>query len=141
MSNLLNAKFVRQYRNSKGTLMFTYKVTGSAEALAEYEKVQGDHFRRDKVTNDVLFFTSRCFGTAGQLIITKNDKVIPDMSEFDMADNIAQQYGGSLGNSIANAMSVNLLAKMSGKIKSVATATGLPAEEKPEDKADLNDDL
>lgn len=98
----MNVKLERSYRSRNGNVTFVYKVSGSATDLAKYKEIQGEHYREDESKNP-LWFTTRCIGNSGKLIITTNNKVVADMSEFDQAASLAQQYGGNFGAELAKA--------------------------------------
>lgn len=105
---MLNAKLIRSYRSKKGNVTFVYSVSASAENLAKFAAAQGDNHRTDEVTGTPLWFTTRCIGQVGTLLITSNNKVVPDMSQFDQADSLAKQYGGNLGQELAKAAAASL---------------------------------
>lgn len=75
----LNVKLARSYRSKAGNVTFVYVVSGSKENLEEFERIQGDFARKDEAGN-LLWFTTRCIGASGKLIITTNDKIVPDMA-------------------------------------------------------------
>jgi hypothetical protein len=99
----------RSYTSDKGNKTFVYAVSGTESQLEEFKVAQGVHYRTDDKTQEPLWFTTRCVGNTGALIITTNGKVIADMSAFDQADSLAKQYGGSLGNELARIAAANLL--------------------------------
>ena len=68
-----------------------------------------------------LWFTTRCIGNAGSLIVTEKGKVVPDMSAFEQAASLAKQYGGNFGQELARAAVANLLGG-SASVESVKTA-------------------
>lgn len=103
----LNVKLARSYRSKAGNVTFVYVVSGSKENLEEFERIQGDFARKDEAGN-LLWFTTRCIGASGKLIITTNDKIVPDMAEFDMAASMASQYGGNLGQELARSAAAKL---------------------------------
>ena len=107
--NKVNATFVRSYKSKKGNTTFVYSVTGNEANLAKYKQIQGDFYREDETTKKPLFFTTRFVGDNVSLIITPNDKVVPDMSEFDKASSLATQYGGNLGQALASAAANKLM--------------------------------
>ena len=104
----MNVSLQRSYRSKNGNVTFVYKVTGSEEAIEKYKEIQGDFYREDDEGN-ALWFTTRCIGDKGKLLITTNNKVVPDMSDFDQAASIAEQYGGNFGQAIANASARKIL--------------------------------
>lgn len=106
----MNVSFQRSYKSKNtGTPVFVYSVTGTATELTAYEQAQGEYYREDTKTGKPLWFTTRCIGDNGKLIITSNDKVVADMSEFDKSASIAAQYGGNLGQMLASQAASALL--------------------------------
>ena len=103
----MNATLVRSYRSQNGNPTFVYSIKGNAEDLAKYKELQGDYYREDDQGNP-LWFTTRCIGNTGKLLITSNNNIVPDMSEFDKAASIAAQYGGNFGNELAKAAAQKL---------------------------------
>lgn len=104
----MKIKLLRSYRSKNGHAVFVYAVSGSAEQLAAYKKAQGENYREDE-NKTPLFFTTRCVGNTGELIITTNGKVVADMSKFDQAASIASQYGGNFGQELAKAAAASLM--------------------------------
>jgi hypothetical protein len=98
--NIMNIKLIRSYKSKNGNTVFVYAVSGSTAQLADYKAKSGEFYREDDKGN-ALWFTTRCVGTTGKLIITSNGKIVPDMSEFDQAASIAAQYGGNFGQALA----------------------------------------
>jgi hypothetical protein len=105
----LNASFVRSYKSKAGNTVFVYSVSGSEESVAKYASIQGDNLRKDDTTGKPLFFTTRYFGDNAKLLITTNDRVVADMSEFDKASSLASQYGGNLGRELASHAAAKLM--------------------------------
>lgn len=110
----MNVSLIRSYRSKNGNVTFVYKVTGSEDEIAKYKEIQGDFYRQDDDGNP-LWFTTRCIGEKGKLIITTNDNIVPDTSEFDQAASLAEQYGGDFGQELARATAQRILGKLSGK--------------------------
>ena len=104
----MKIKLMRSYKSKKGNTVFVYGVTGSPEQLVAFKKAQGENHREDE-KGTPLWFTTRCVGQSGSLIITTNGKVVPDMSAFDQAASIAAQYGGNFGQELARAAAASLL--------------------------------
>lgn len=96
----MNIKLKRSYRSKNGNTVFVYAVSGTEAQLAEYKKASGEYHRVDE-DGTPLWFTTRCVGDTGKLIITTNGKIVPDMSEYDKAASIAAQYGGNFGQALA----------------------------------------
>ncbi len=116
----LNASFVRSYKSKAGNTVFVYAVSGSEEAVAKYTAIQGDNARKDDTTGKPLFFTTRYFGDNAKLIITTNDKVVADMSEFDKANSLASQFGGNLGVELARNAAAKLMGGTSAPVEATA---------------------
>lgn len=105
----MKIKLLRSYRSRNGNPTFVYSVHGTAEELEAYADAQGDYYREDDNTGDPLWFTTRCIGTSGKLIITTNGNIVPDMSAFDQAASIAAQYGGNFGQELARQAAQSIL--------------------------------
>lgn len=105
----MKIKLSRSYTSKQGNKVFVYSVAGTEAQLAEFETAQGENHRKDDKTGEPLWFTTRCVGNSGTLIITTNGKVVPDMSAFDQAASLAKQYGGNLGTELAKAAAAQLL--------------------------------
>ena len=121
----MKVTLVRSYRNEKGTIVFVYRVSGSKEQLAQFKEIQGEYFREDE-NGSPLWFTVRCIGNSGKLIITTNGNVVPDMSAYDQAASLAAQYGGNFGEALAKASAEALAGR----------GTTVPVTDSPVAKAD-----
>lgn len=104
----MKIKLERSYRSKNGNPTFVYGVTGSESDLAAYQEAQGDFYREDD-NGVALWFTTRCVGPNGKLIITTNGNIVPDMSAFDQAASIAAQYGGNFGQELARMSAASIL--------------------------------
>jgi hypothetical protein len=96
----LKLKSDGQYRNSKGTLVFRYLVSGKPDALEAYEEAQGDYF----VPNDdgiPLYLTSRAVMKGSDLVVTDQGKVYVDNSALEEQASLVAQLGGNLGQALA----------------------------------------
>jgi hypothetical protein len=109
MNTKLKVTFLRSYRSKQGTVTFVYKVTGSAEAMEQYKEVQGSFYREDETTGEVLYFTTRYMGATGNILITANDKIVADMSEFEKAASLVGQFSGVFAEKLAEASVRKLL--------------------------------
>lgn len=96
----MKISLLRSYRSKNGNPTFVYGVTGNATDLEAFKKAQGQYYREDD-NGTPLWFTTRCVGPQGKLIITTNGNIVPDMSAFDQAASIAAQYGGNFGQELA----------------------------------------
>lgn len=105
----MNVNLKRSYKSKNGNVVFVYEVSGSKSELEAYAEAQGEHHVEDTETGKPLWFTTRCVGQTGKLLITTNGNVVPDMSEFDQAASLAAQYGGNLGQALANGFAQKLL--------------------------------
>jgi hypothetical protein len=104
----MKIKLARSYRSKNGNPTFVYEVTGSDADLSAYQEAQGDFYREDD-NGTALWFTTRCVGPNGKLIITTNGNIVPDMSAFDQAASIAAQYGGNFGQELARMSAASIL--------------------------------
>lgn len=104
----MKIKLMRSYKSKQGNTVFVYTVTGSIAQLEAYKTAQADNYREsDDGTS--LWFTTRCVGNTGTLIITEKGRVVPDMSAFEQANSLAKQYGGNFGQELARAAVAALL--------------------------------
>ena len=97
----MKVKYQRSYRSKKGTPTFVYAVEATKEELKTYKEAQGNYYREDSETKLPLWFTARYVGEQADLVITSNGNVVADMQEFDKQASLAAQYGGNLGEFLA----------------------------------------
>jgi hypothetical protein len=129
----MKVTLLRSYRSKNGNATFVYGVKGSASDLEAFKTAQGDYYREDD-NGTPLWFTTRCIGQTGSLIITTNGNVVPDMSAFDQAASLASQYGGNFGQELAKSAAQAIL----GISNAPAQQAEAPVEEpKSEDISDL----
>jgi hypothetical protein len=107
---MLQVSLIRSYRSAKGNTTFVYGVKGNAQAIESYKTAQGSYYREAE-DGSPLWFTTRCIGDSGKLVITSKGKVVPDMSAFEQADSLAKQYGGNFGAELAKASVAKLFGK------------------------------
>lgn len=105
----LTVKMQRSYKSKNGNRTFVYAVSGKQSDLDAFKEAQGEFYREDDQTGQPLWFTTRCIGKTGELLITNNGNVVPDMSAFDEAASLAEQYGGNLGEQLAKEAAQRLL--------------------------------
>ena len=74
----LSVKLQRSYKSKNGNRTFVYAVSGKPADLDAYKEAQGDYYREDDKTGQALWFTTRCIGKQGELLITDNGNVIID---------------------------------------------------------------
>lgn len=104
----MKIKAIRSYTSKNGNKVFVYAVSGTVEQLEKFKAAQGENYRQAE-DGTPLWFTTRSVGAQGELIITTNGKVVPDMSAFDNAASLAKQYGGNLGEELAKHAVAKLL--------------------------------
>jgi hypothetical protein len=104
----MRVKLIRSYRSKNGNTVFVYSVSGNADQIEAYKAAQGDNYREDE-NGTPLWFTTRCIGKTGSLIITSAGKIVPDMSAYEQAASLAAQFGGNFGQELAKASVAQLL--------------------------------
>ena len=130
----LSVQMQRSYKSKNGNRTFVYTVSGKPSDIEAYREAQGEFYREDDKTNNPLWFTTKCIGKTGTLIITDNGNIVPDMSEYDEAASLAEQYGGNLGEMLAREAAQRLL----GGRRSSSTSSS-PAKD-TDDNSDENID-
>lgn len=109
----MKGHFLRSYRklakNGQPVTVFVYTVSGSDEELAQYKETVGVDNYRESDDGEPLWFSTRVSGPNPTLLITAKGQVVADMSAFDKAHSLAQQYGGSLGAELAKQAAATLL--------------------------------
>jgi hypothetical protein len=128
---VMKVSLLRSYRSKNGNATFVYKVNGTSAELDAFKNAQGDYYRED-TDGSPLWFTTRCIGKQGSLIITTNGNVVPDMSAFDQAASIAQQYGGDFGQELARSAAQSILG-------TAAPSTSAQPEAQEQSADDLED--
>jgi hypothetical protein len=130
----MKVQLLRSYRSKNGNATFVYGVKGNATDLEAFKSAQGDYYREDDNGNP-LWFTTRCIGQTGKLIITTNGNVVPDMSHFDQAASLASQYGGNFGAELAKAAASALI--KGGNTTESATPQDAPVQQDSPEIGDL----
>lgn len=105
----MKVKLMRSYKSQKGNTVFVYSVTGTPAQIEAYKAAQGDNYREAE-DGTPLWFTTRCIGNSGELVITAKGKIVPDMSAYEQAASLAAQFGGNFGQELAKATVAQLLA-------------------------------
>lgn len=132
----MKIKLLRNYRHKvTGNVVFVYEVTGSKADLVAYKEAQGENYVEEDETGKVLWFTTRCVGPVGKLIITSTGKLVPDMSEYEAAASLVAQFGGNFGQELAKASVAKLLGGNSG---SSTTSTPRTEEANASDDSSLD---
>jgi hypothetical protein len=98
----------RSYKSAKGNTVFVYTVKANATDAEAFKTASGDYYR-EEADGTPLWFTTRCIGQRGTLVITSKGKIVPDMSAFEQAASLAKQFGGNFGNELAKATVAQLL--------------------------------
>jgi hypothetical protein len=72
-------QFLRDYASKKhqGERTSVYVVTG--KDMSAYEEAQGSYLVIDEETGKHLWFSNRFVGNLGELIVTKENKIFPNM--------------------------------------------------------------
>lgn len=99
----------RSYVSKNGNDVFVYAVKASGKDLEAFKTAAGDFLREDEQTKEPLWFTTRCIGKTGKLVVTTKGKIVPDMSAYKQAASLAKQFGGNFGQELARASVQNLL--------------------------------
>ena len=120
----MNVSLSRSYRSSKGNTVFVYTVKGNESQIAAYKTAQGDNYRESE-DGTPLWFTTRCIGKTGTLIITAKGRIVPDMSAFEQAASLAAQFGGNFGQELAKA-TVNQLLSVGVSVNADSSAVKAP---------------
>ncbi len=128
----MNVSLLRSYRSKNGNATFVYVVSGKDADLEAFKNAQGEYYREDDKGRP-LWFTTRCIGNSGKLIITTNGNVVPDMSAFDQAASLASQYGGNFGAELARAAAQSI-------VGGTPAADSAPAQAPaPQDSGEVDD--
>jgi len=106
--NKLNLSSRGQYRNKRGTIVFRYAVKGTEAAMDAFEQAQGEYHVVDQDSGETLYFTPRFAGKNATLIVTDEGKVYVDMSELEQQASLISQFGGNLGQAMADAFARKL---------------------------------
>lgn len=105
----MNVKYVREYKNEKGNTVFVYAVKGSDKSIKAYKKSQGNFYREDD-DGTGLWFTSNYIGKNGILTQSSKGKWFADMSQFEQAQSLVEQFnGGAFGEALAAQLVKQLL--------------------------------
>lgn len=112
--------------------VFRYGVTGTPEKIEQYKKDQGENLRTDDQTGEPLFFTNRFAGKSVNLVKTRAGRYIADLSELKAQASLAAQFGGNLGQALANAAVAQFM------FSAPAVAASAPAVETEAGSEDLN---
>lgn len=127
----MNVKMQRSYKSRNGNRTFVYAVSGTQAELEAFKEAQGEFYREDDTTGTPLWFTTRCIGKTGTLLITEKGNVVPDMSAFDEAASLAEQYGGNLGEQLAKEAAQRLLGGR-GAAKAQSASKAESADDEPD---------
>lgn len=138
---MLKGKFVRNYRKARtneqkaagqpGTVVFVYEVSGSKELLEQYELIQDKNFVADDKTGTPLFFSTRYTGEVIDILITPNDRIVVDTSEFEKLASLANQASGPLAAALASRAADLIM----GNVSRTAPVVVKEKEEEPLDKS------
>lgn len=73
--------------------VFRWTVKGTEEELKAYEDAQGDNYRTDEKTGEVLYFNPRYVADNIELKITENGNVVVDDSDLVKLQSQVETYG------------------------------------------------
>ncbi len=105
----MNITKIRQYKNDNGNTVYVYSVKGSKESLKAYKTSQGKFFREEKDGTPV-WFTTKFAGENGILVQSSKGKWFADMSKFEQAQSLVEQFsGGAFGAALAKEVVGQLL--------------------------------
>lgn len=104
----MKIRLIRSYVSKNGNDTFVYAVSGSKEQLEAFKAAQGNNYREAE-DGTPLWFTTRCVGQNGSLVITSKGNVIADTSAYKQAASLCKQYGGNFGQELAKAAVAQLL--------------------------------
>ena len=105
---MIKVSLKRSYKSANGNTVFVYTVNANTADAESYKAASGDYYR-EEADGSPLWFTTRCIGERGTLVITSKGKIVPDMSAFEQAASLAKQFGGNFGNELAKASVAQLL--------------------------------
>lgn len=94
---------IGSYPSKKNKLetTFVYEVSGTDAELLKYRELKGDNYQQSP-SGKPIYWSSRAYLPDTILKFNfKGDGVFADTSELDDAAALARQYGGNLGQSIA----------------------------------------
>lgn len=119
----MKAKFIRSYRSKNGNTVFVYGVAGTKDQIDAFKEIQGDQLRESD-EGVPLWFTTRFIGNTGTLVVTSNNKIVPDMSAYEKANSLAEQFGGNLGQELAKQAAAELLGTPAAVVNTVPANAG-----------------
>lgn len=100
---MLTAKLDGSYRKAiTGTKVFRFVVSGSESEIEAYKSAQEDNFRTDE-DGKPLFFSTRYLSDNIKLIITENNNVVVDDTEYSKLASLVDQFGAETARLIIDA--------------------------------------
>jgi hypothetical protein len=134
----MEATYLRQHASkTTGTQVFVYALKGTDADLQRVRDIQGDNHRTDKVTGVDLWFTTRYSGDNVKVIITDNDKIVPDLGDIKKMESLSKQFEGKLGEEIAKQAAAMLLGNLFAKNTAQSSSTPEKNVSNSEDLKDL----
>jgi hypothetical protein len=133
---MIKITFKSQYRKAstaagRGRLTFVYTVAGSPKELQAYADTQGEYLREDD-NGKPLFFSTRYYGATCNMLPNADESgFYPDTSELDQLAALADQYGGAVGNAIAEKLASKLSARGAKSTPAGPESSDSPASSKP----------
>lgn len=126
----LKAIYASVYRSKAGNTTFVYNVSGTPENMAAYKAAQGEYFRVDDLTGQVLYFTTAWNGEKLSLLITTTGKVVTDTSDTDKLVAVVNRSSGILQEKLAGLVAAHILGGLLGTNAAVP-APAVPVSEAP----------
>src|SRR5690606_20333586 len=108
-----------------------YEAAGSEEASEQFREAQAELLRGSDSAIP-SWFTIKCMGDKGSLLITSDGNVGPDGSGVRKAASLAAQYGGSLGQELARMSAAKLLGMDSEPAPQQQVQQQAPADADPQ---------
>lgn len=129
----MNANFVGMYTKSTGTKVYKYALNVNATELTALKEAQGD-FYTEGDDGRPLWFSVNFVTKNPKVNISSKGNLYADMSEFDQAVSLAEQYKGTaLGAELAKQAAIMLL----GNTTAAAPVAAAPAPVAVEQAAEL----
>ena len=99
----LKIDFRRKYtKEETGNTVFVFAVKGPEAELDAYAEAQGDNIREDKITGEILYFTTRYYADTMPIVLTENGNYVVDTTQFDKLKSQVEQAGGDFGKVMEN---------------------------------------
>lgn len=136
---MLNIKYARQYKklnkNNETFTMFVYTIVGgSSDNIKAYEESQGEYLKHDEKNRPLYFSPNRFAGINATLQVSSKGKWFIDMSKFEQAQSMCEQFDGKFGEVLAQQVVSQLLGS---EVPQAPTAPVEPKTIEASDDSDL----